>query len=597
LNALSATLRSGREFVRELDFVLGGGLQRLSFVVSLILLSTVLELLGVAMVGLLLTLATTAPGQAVPLPAWLGGLSSSDLPRVSAALFTIFVFKGFAAYWVRGSIARLTAGERARLMSRLLAAYQAKPYEFHCNRNSSDLINTVVWHTNSFAGAVLGSLFVFISDGMVFLVLGLFLAWADPRAVVLLAAVIGIVFVVVARFVRPRLGRAVQISRDMNREVFESVSQSLGALREVRVLGREAFFARRLNAAADALCGASAAETSLQVIPRQAIEIAMVGFLVVLVWLAHSVGGFAMAAIPVLGTFAVASVRLMPASTSLLSSWSTLRAYRFTLRELARELADAGGASAAAAIVPEPPAQAETFRSLELEGVAFTYPGATQATLRDVSLQIKAGEIVGLMGRSGAGKSTLADVILGLLQSTGGTVRVNGWDIQGQVPRWHRMAAYIPQTVYLLDDTLRRNIALGVSDDQIDAARIVDAVRLAQLEDLVAHLPQGLDTMVGERGVRLSGGQRQRVAVARALYHERQFLILDEATSALDEETEREVVESVRALRGVRSVLIIAHRESTLRAASRVLRLDEGRLADPKQLTLETAPDSQARES
>jgi len=500
----------------------------------------------------------------------------------------VFLVKGVAAFQLHRSIALLTARERARLMTRLLTAYQAKPYEFHCNRNSSDLINMVLWHTSAFSGAIMSSLLVCISDGLVFLALGLFLAWTDYRAVALLAVVIAAVFFFVARLVRPRLSRVARASRDRSEEIVESVSQSLGALREVRVLGREAFFAQRLRAAAEGLAGASASQTALNIVPKQSMEIAMVGFLVLLVWLAHSSDGLAIAVIPVLGTFAVAAVRLMPASTSLLSAWNNLRAYRFALRELAQELTVTSDTGAAIGNPLEMPAKAEIFVGLELQGVAFSYPGLADATLRDVSLHIAAGEIVGLMGRSGAGKSTLADVILGLLQPTAGSVRVNGRDIRGQVPRWHRMAAYIPQTVYLIDDTLRRNIALGVPDHEIDPERMADAVRMAQLEELVARLPQGLETFVGERGVRLSGGQRQRAAIARALYHDRQFLILDEATSALDDETEREVVEAVRALRGVRSVLIIAHRESTLRPANRIIHLNEGRLSmDDRRRQLE----------
>lgn len=579
MNSLPALLRSGRDFAREFTLVLGGSWRRLWAVGGLILLSTALDLIGVAMVGLLLLVATTAPGQAVHLPAWMGTVDASELPRVSAALFAVFVGKGIAAFWLQRSIALLTAGERARLMTRLLTAYQARSYELLSLRNSSDLINVVLWHTSAFAGAIFASLLAFIADGLVFLSLGIFLAWTDLRAVALLAVVIGAVFFIVARFVRPHLAHSARASGDLSREILQSVSQSLGALREVRILGREAFFAQRLKSAAEGLAETSASQTSMNVVPRQAMEVAMVGFLVVLVWLAHSSGGLALAVIPVLGTFAVAAVRLMPASTSLLSSWNTLRAYRFALRELARELADTNGTASATASPAALPAKAETFQNLELEGVAYTYPRATDATLRDVSLRIGAGEIVGLMGRSGAGKSTLADVILGLLKPGAGSVRVNGRDIQGQIPNWHRMAAYIPQTVYLLDDTLQRNIALGVPDDQIDAGRIAYAVRMAQLEELVAQLPQGLETVVGERGVRLSGGQRQRAAIARALYHDRQFLILDEATSALDDETEREVVEAVRALKGERSILIIAHRESTLRAANRVLNLDEGRVS------------------
>lgn len=555
-----------------------GGWRRMPLVGALMFIATGLDLLGVALIAPFLSLTLSAPGSDLSLPLWLQDKGASSLGLLGGALLVVFVAKAYAAYRVQQAITRLTESERARLMTDLLAAYQTQPYEAHLRRNSNELITTVVWYTQVFTNGVLASLLRLVTDGLVFLALGVYLAWTDLRAVALLTALLGGVFWWVSRTIRARLGRAARRNAALTAEVSVAVSQALGALREVRILGREAFFRRRVQTASEGLVDSVATQASLQLVPRQAVEIAVVTFLVALSWLALRSGGAALGLVPLLGTFAAAAVRLMPASTSVLSSWNNLRANRFVVSVLAEELA--GGERSEELTTPDSPTPEgrEAFLGIELAGVGFAYALTEEPVLQGVSLTIKSGEVLGVMGRSGAGKSTLADVILGLLRPQQGEIRVNGWSIHDNLARWHRMVAYIPQSAYLLDDTLRRNVALGVPDHEVDTQRLDDAVSMAQLQELVARLPHGLDTEVGERGVRLSGGQRQRLAIARALYHDRQFLILDEATSALDAETERDVVEAVNALQGARTLLIIAHRESTLRDATRILELEVGSL-------------------
>jgi ABC-type multidrug transport system fused ATPase/permease subunit len=475
-------------------------------------------------------------------------------------------------------------------MVRLLAAYQAKPYEFHLYRNSTDLINTVLWYTAAFTGGVLAPLLRLTADGLVVVALGVFLAVSDARAVLLLAMLIALVFMGVTRAVRTRLSHAAEQTARLNSEVMQSVGQALGALREVRILGREPYFRERLSVAAHRMVESVAVQSVLQLVPRQVIEVAMVAFLVALVWLAQATQRAA-DLVPLLGMFAAAAVRLMPASTALLSNWNNMRANRFALRTIAEELAGTNVADAvdAPSRVSGHHERGEAFRELVLDGVSMRYRNGTEPVLRGVSLSVAAGEVVAIVGRSGAGKSTLADVVLGLLVPEAGSIRVNGWDIHAHLSRWHRMVAYIPQTVYLLDDTLRRNIALGVADAEIHPGRLGSAVAGAQLVELLQQLPEGLETVVGERGVRLSGGQRQRVAIARALYHQREFLILDEATSALDEETERAVVASVAGLTGRMTVMVIAHRESTLGYGERRIVVEGGRVFEARVAPLTEA--------
>jgi ABC-type multidrug transport system fused ATPase/permease subunit len=220
------------------------------------------------------------------------------------------------------------------------------------------------------------------------------------------------------------------------------------------------------------------------------------------------------------------------------------------------------------------------FENIEVDSLVFSYEGIESPVLKNVNVHIRKGEAVGFVGQSGSGKSTLIDIMLGLLHPQGGLVSVNGQRIDDVKQSWQQQIGYIPQTIFLMDDSLRRNIAIGIADKEIDELAITEALKSAQLEDFVASLPEGIDTVVGERGVRLSGGQRQRIGIARALYHRPSVLVLDEATSSLDTETEHGVMQAVQALQGDKTVIIVAHRLSTVEYCDRLYRLDAGRIVD-----------------
>jgi ABC-type multidrug transport system fused ATPase/permease subunit len=220
------------------------------------------------------------------------------------------------------------------------------------------------------------------------------------------------------------------------------------------------------------------------------------------------------------------------------------------------------------------------FVSIAVNDLTFSYEGISDSVLCNATVRINKGEAVGFVGQSGSGKSTLIDVMLGLFSPQSGSVLINGQDISQVKSAWQKSIGYIPQTIFLMDDSLRRNIAIGIADNEIDEVAVREALKSAQLEGFVASLPEGLDTVVGERGVRLSGGQRQRIGIARALYHRPSVLVLDEATSSLDTETEHEVMKAVQALQGDKTVIIVAHRLSTVEYCDRLYRLDAGRIVD-----------------
>ena len=577
MSAVRSYLQRAASFIADVRFVLGDGVRKLPWLLVLMLLMTALDVLAVIAVAPFLARIV---GSAAAVPGILRQFTDAwSLRMLGLVVVAAFAMKGLAMLWVQRRITLLADGERARLMSRLLAHYQQRPYQFHLQHNSSELINIVLWYSMAFTNGVLQGGLQVIANGLVMLVLAMVLAWTDLSALLVLVAGLGVVFISVATFVRPALTRAVQVSADINGRMIHAANQALSGLREIRLLGREAHFRSQLDEAARSMVSASATQSFFSQLPRQVIEVSMIGFLVLMVWVMTRDAGNMQSVVPVLGTFATAALRLMPASTALLSSWNGLRSNVFAARSLAAVLREP--VPAPPAVGEYPPHVGELFESLELNNVHYRYEGASRDAVQGISLRIERGQAIGIMGRSGAGKSSLADMVLGLLTPTAGSIRVNGWDTQSDPRRWQAMTAYIPQSVFLIDDSLRRNIALGVADAHIDDAALQNAIAAAQLTDIVRQLPDRLNTLLGERGVRLSGGQRQRVAIARALYHRRQFLVLDEATSALDTETEQAVVDAINALTGNITMLVIAHRESTLTGCHRIVRIVDGQLLDP----------------
>jgi ABC-type multidrug transport system fused ATPase/permease subunit len=579
MNAIRSYLRRVRSFLADLRLVLDDGVRKLPWLLLLMLLMTALDLLAVIAVAPFLARIV---GNASAIPGLLRQYTDAwSLRMLGVVVVSAFVCKGVAILMVQRRITAMADGERARVMSRLLASFQARPYQFHLQHNSSELINSVLWYTQLFSAGILQGGLQVVANGLVLLVLAALLAWTDLSALLVLVLGLGTVLIVVAVLVRPALERAVRVSTEVNGRIIHASSQALGGLREIRLLGREEHFRNKLDEAARDLVAATVTQSSLSQLPRQVVEASMIAFLVAMVWVMSRAQGGMETVVPVLGTFATAGLRLMPATTALLSAWNGLRSSMFVVRELADTLRfDSRDFHSAA---HKPGEVDERFVALELDNVHFRYPGAHRDAVHGISLHVRQGQAIGIMGRSGAGKSSLADMILGLLAPTGGVIRVNGWNVADDPRRWQAMTAYIPQAVFLIDDTLRRNIALGMADDEIDAVQLQSAITAAQLSETVAQLPNGVDTVLGERGVRLSGGQRQRVAIARALYHRRQFLVLDEATSALDTETEHAVVDAINALAGSITSIVIAHRHSTLAACDTILTLADGRIvATPK---------------
>jgi len=319
-------------------------------------------------------------------------------------------------------------------------------------------------------------------------------------------------------------------------------------------------------------------QATLQQLPRLWLELLAVTGLALLVLSMLAQGRDMISIVPTLGLFAVAAFRLMPSVNRILGALQLLRYAHIVIDTLHEEFkldAPEPGAGATKTATSTTPA---FQKEISLSDIGYSYPAAATEALNNLSIVIHKEESVGFIGPSGSGKSTLVDVILGLLPPVAGKVMVDGQDIQKNLRAWQDQIGYVPQTIYLTDDTLRRNVAFGLPDGQIDDAAVRRAIKDAQLEEFVASLKDGIESRVGERGIRLSGGQRQRIGIARALYHDPSVLVLDEATSALDTATESDVMRAVTALQGSKTILIVAHRLSTVEHCDRLYRLEHGKV-------------------
>ncbi len=545
--------------------------------VCLMLVSMVLEMLGLGLVVPALG-AMTAQRPAIAPPTvatwlnWLGNLSRETLLLAGlTTLLVLYAFKAAFMLFVAWRQLQFVAALQQRIARTLFANYLNQPWTYHLGRNSADMVRTI----NEVGPLGVGCTLVLGAIAEVLIVLGVMalLVWYEPAGAVAVAVMLVLATLLLDRLTRMRLVSWGQRAQRYATLVFKHLHQGLNGAKDVKILGCENDFIENFSVSRWQMIQMQARQSLLAQAPRLWYELLAVAALAVLTAVMVWQGKSTQAMIPTLGLFAAAAFRMLPSINRVALAMQALRYSHTYIDMIHAELALPPAASHTAA------GRLDFGESIRLDGVSYRYPGAHANSLEDVSLEVTHGDSVGIVGGSGAGKSTLVDVILGLLSPTSGRVLVDGMDIATNVRGWQDQVGYVPQSIYLCDDTLRRNVAFGVPDDNIDDAAVCRALQAAQLDVFVAGLPAGIETMVGEHGVRLSGGQRQRIGIARALYHDPAVLVLDEATSALDTETEAGVMEAVNALHGTKTLVIVAHRLSTIAGCDRVYRLEGGRIA------------------
>lgn len=551
-------------------------------VIGLAVVAGGLEMMGALMVFLLLAMVVD-PGASVALPVVgeLPGLGSGTGDRRLLLLTTA----GIAAFFVlRAAVRigqtylqqRLVHKTAATLSKRMVSGYLGMPYAFHLQRNSAELIRNANDVPPWLASQVFLPVVTVVAESVLLVGLILILVFTSPLATGLALAFMIPTVYLLAKVVQPRLKELGRLTHEMAYRALSTLQQSLRGLRDIKVLGKEVAFTRDYGRSRDSMAHAQYQLGTAQELPRTLIETALMLFILAYFGFTISRGTAVSDTLPVLGLFAYAGLRIQPSLQAIVRSLNNLKFATVALDNVYTDLMmlDRADPQLPSQTSPPLPFQEE----IALEEVAHRYAETDREAIHEVNLRIKRGDFVGICGPTGGGKTTLVDLITGLLEPTSGMIRVDGRDIAEHMRPWQANLGVVPQNLFLMDDTLRRNIALGVPDDLIDDQAVNEAIRLAQLDDFVASLPNGLDTRVGELGVRLSGGQRQRVAIARALYRRPGVLVFDEGTSALDNVTEAQLVEMLEQVRGERTIMVVAHRLSSVRACDYIVFVDEGRV-------------------
>ena len=520
-------------------------------------------------------LVRTAPVVSSIWRSWPSDNPASIVATLTLATALLYIVRGTLlafSEWLRERTVHQTA---AHVSERLLARYLAADYLFHVRRQSASLIEEATRSTElSLQFVLAASVHLFtevLTAAALITVLMLNAPWVTLATVAAIIAAVGAAIVMTRRR-SLRLGVDEKSLAVLQLHVLQ---QSLGGIKDVIVTGRQSFFEERFRSVRRPLADLKEQRLWLSSIMRIGVETGLIVSMLAVIWIVIVRGDVGPQTVSLLALFGYTGFRLVPSANRVMLNVGYLREGHAFVLSLSRDLQALR--PPAAPTVPEP---VVTFaRAIDLEHVTMQYEPDRRPALVDITVQIRRGESIGIVGPTGAGKSTLVDVLLGLLAPTSGRLLVDGEPIAGRERGWQRLIGYVPQDVYLLDDTLRRNVAFGIGDGAVDEQRLARAISLARLDEVVRDLPQHLDTNVGADGVRLSGGQRQRVAIARALYHDPQILVFDEATAALDNQTEREVTAAIASLRGDRTLIAIAHRLSTVQACDRLFFLKDGKIA------------------
>ena len=490
-------------------------------------------------------------------------------------LIILYLVKNIFLLWINYVQYTFIYNNQLRLSGRLIDCYLKKPYTYHLDKNSAEMVRNVMLDTERFFQMLL-SVFLMLSELLISLLLCVYLFTVDWFITVSVAVILGIFTAIYLLLFKNKAKEYGKINQIYDGKMHQSINQALGAVKDIKILHREKYFV-------DAFCGygkkkmrAVRNNNVLGQAPKYVIETVCIGAILLVLVFKLYMGEDLSTMITQLAAFAVAAFKLLPSASKINNFANLIIFLKPSVDLIYRDIKDTEDMKSFELTDAVTDFEIKDADAISVTGLTYRYPHTEKDVLKDVSLKIPLGYAVGLMGPTGAGKSTLADVILGILTPTSGTVCYGNMNVHEHPIKWSRKLAYIQQSIYLADETIRNNVAFGIDDDKIDEEKVWKALEEAQIKDFVKSLPEGLDTMVGERGVRLSGGQRQRIGIARALYDDPEILVLDEATSALDNETETAVMEAIDNLMGRKTLIIIAHRLTTLRNCQKIFKVEGG---------------------
>ena len=482
-------------------------------------------------------------------------------------IIAIYIFKAVFLILQTYLLARFANKNRARCTTNLLWQFLHRPYEYYLYAETSDIIRTIYGDMDNIFNLLLQCM-NFASELVVSLCMGVFLLITDWKMCLLMVILLGVLTLINVKVIKKHLNIAGEGSRITQAGMYKWILQGASGIKDVKVLRKEYYFTDRYSDSAEGYADNQIKYNVLTNLPRLLIEAVAILGILIYVMISMLMGVNIASLMTTIAAFAVAAMRLLP-SVNRLNTYIANIAYFEPALDFIYENVNTKGLSEENVLITHNPTEEYvptlSFKDkIELNDITFAYPNTDKNIFTHADMTVPIGASVGVVGASGAGKSTIVDIMLGLLEVKSGEILCDGIDAIEHYPEWLSHIGYIPQTIYMLDDSIRRNIAFGVDDSDIDDDRVWAVLKEAQMMDFVKDLPDGLDAQIGERGVRISGGQRQRLGIARALYHNPQILIFDEATSALDNDTETAIMDAIDSLHGQKTMVIIAHRLRTI---------------------------------
>ena len=495
---------------------------------------------------------------------------------LGSGIIVVYILKNIYVYIMHSMQYRFTYENQRALSYKMMNCYMSQPYLFHLDHNSAELSRNINEDTVSFFEAILAGLQL-ASEGCVCVFMLIFLLWQDVSVTLGIIALVGLFGIVFLKIFKKRLKRAGRKSRDKQGTTRQAVLEALGGIKEIKVLNRESVFVEDYNKEYMEYAESNRKFKVYSMIPKPVMETMCISGLLLIICVKIAMGADPISFVPTMSVFAVAAFRMLPSANRIAEYMSRIMFSKAAIDAIYHDLKEIDSLMENTKTI-EDTEEISFQKEIKVENISFHYPNTEKYVFKNAELSIPKNKSVAFIGPSGQGKTTLADIILGLLEPQEGSVLVDGVDIRRGMHAWNKKLGYIPQTISLLDASIRDNILFGIEKEEIDEERLQEAVKEAQLKDFINTLEEGLDTVIGEGGVRLSGGQRQRIGIARALYHNPEVLVLDEATSALDNDTEAAVMEAIDYLAGSKTLIIIAHRLSTIQNCDLVYKIEEGKV-------------------
>ena len=579
-----------KKLFQDSYYLMGISKIKLSLIFILFLVSGFLDIVSLALVGPFIAFADE-PSAAKQFIFWdyideyifnLSAITNENVILLLGLIIILtFLVKAITAYFIRLFIAKFSLRLECDLRSRLMKTYQNLPYLFHVTTNTASIIQCIYRYTSVFANGIVMPVLTLLAEIITILAILVLLSTTNILAVLSLLAITTLFitfYIVILKDKLYLMGKSVHEGEE---NIIKGIQQSFDGYKEISILGKKKYFYEIIKKNADRIFLMGSRFHAYQIMPRYLIELTMVTFIVFFVILLTKNATNTQNALPVLGIFVAASLRIIPSINQIVRSINQIKNSIYAASRLLSDLKEIDKFHKDRDLnIKENKDTFERFEELNIKSIDFSYPGTNDKAIKNISLNIKQGECIGIIGKTGSGKTTLIDIMLGFLNPSNGDILANNTPIKNDLKSWMTLTAYIPQSIFLIDDTIKKNIALGIEDSEINLEMIKKSLSMSRLDSFVENLPEKIETVIGERGMRLSGGQRQRIALARAFYFQRQIIVMDEATSSLDNETEKEVIDSINRMKRKITMLVIAHRLSTVKNCDYIYKIEDGEIIE-----------------